>query len=143
MFTDPISDMLTRIRNAQMVKKTEVFLPYSKLKLNILKILQKEGWIHAVEVIESTREKNKKTSNGSTAGFNSIKAVIIYENNQPKIKNLARISRPSRRVYVDKGNIPKVLNGYGLAVISTSKGLMTDKQARKEGIGGEVIFEIY
>ena len=143
MFTDPISDMLTRIRNVQMIKKTEVILPYSKLKLNILKLLQTQGWIESVELIEGVWAKNKKLPQDTKARFDRLKVIVYYEQGKPKIKSLTRISRPSRRVYVDKNNIPKVLNGWGIAIISTSKGLMTDKQARKESIGGEVIFEIY
>ena len=100
---------------------------------NILKLLQLENWIKSFEIIESNK----------TDSFNQLKVEINYEHNLPKIKSLKRISSPGHRVYVDKNNIPKVLNGWGMAIISTSKGLMTDKQARKEKIGGEVICEIY
>jgi len=143
MFTDPIADMLTRIRNAQMVKKTEVFLPYSKLKLNILQLLESEGWVVGVEVIKGMPEKSKNINDDKNLRFDRIKLNIIYKNNEPRIKSLKRISKPGRRIYVTKDNLPNVLNGWGVAVISTPKGLMTNKQAKKENIGGEVICEIY
>jgi small subunit ribosomal protein S8 len=143
MFTDPIADMLTRIRNAQMVKKTEVFLPYSKLKLNILKLLENEGWVSNIEVIKGIPTKSKKVNEEKDLRFDRIKLNIIYSNNQPKLKSLKRISKPGRRVYVTKDDLPSVLNGWGIAVISTPKGLMTNKQAKKENVGGEVICEIY
>ncbi len=143
MFTDPIADMLTRIRNAQMIKKPEVFLPYSKLKLNILKLLENEGWISNVEVVKGIPTKSKKISEEKNLRFDRIKLNIIYTNNQPKIKSLKRISKPGRRIYVTKDDLPSVLNGWGIAVISTPKGLMTNKQAKKENVGGEVICEIY
>lgn len=142
--TDPIADMLTRIRNAQMVKKSELVLPYSKLKMGILNILAKEGWLQEVEKIEAAGGKiNRKAS--ITSRFDSIKIKLYYDadSRQPKITKLERISKPGRRVYVDKENIPFVLNGKGLAIISTSKGLLTDREARKQKVGGEIICEIY
>jgi small subunit ribosomal protein S8 len=143
MFTDPIADMLTRIRNAQMVKKTEVILPYSKLKFNILTLIKQEGWVGDIEVMEP-EEINKKTKSNDIAKFRRLKVGIFYqEDGQPKIKNIKRISKPGRRMYTTKEDLPKVLNGWGIAVISTSKGLMSNKQARKEGLGGEIICEIY
>jgi len=145
MMTDPISDMLTRIRNAQMVKKAEVVLPYSKLKLNILKLLEEEGWLKKVEIKEpSIAGVTKKIGKEKIAKFKELKADIVYDNQgKPKIKSLKRVSSPGKRIYVTKENLPKVLNGWGMAVISTSKGILTDKQARKQGLGGEVICEIY
>ncbi|NMB48247.1 30S ribosomal protein S8 [Candidatus Kuenenbacteria bacterium] len=142
--TDPIADMLTRIRNAQMIKKSEVVLPYSKLKMNITELLVKEGWLQSAEKIEALTGKLIKK--GSTAGrFASIKIVLRYsaDGQRPKISKLEKISKPGRRVYANKENIPYVLNGKGLAIISTSRGLLSDREARKEKIGGEVICQIY
>lgn len=129
MITDPISDMLTRIRNASAVKKAEVIIPFSKIKYEISKILAAENYI---EKVEDVNEKE-----------NNFKIILKYSDNTPVIKNLKRISKPGRRVYVNKDELPYVLNNIGIAVISTSQGLMTNKQARKKGVGGELIFEIY
>lgn len=142
--TDPIADMLTRIRNAQMVKKSELVLPYSRLKMNIIDLLVKEHWLQSAEKIEPLTGKTIRK--GATPGrFSSIKIKLHYnqESNDPKISSLERISKPGRRVYVSKENIPYVLNGQGLAVISTSRGLLTDREARKQKIGGEVVCAIY
>jgi len=136
MYTDPIADMLTRIRNAQKVRKTEVILPFSSLKFRIAEILQKAHYLGTVEKI--TAENKARGHN-----FDLLKINLLYENGQPKITHLKRISKPGRRVYVTKENIPTVLNNYGLAVISTPKGLLTNYQAKKEKTGGEIICEIY
>ncbi len=146
MYTDPIADMLTRIRNAQMVNKSEVVLPYSKLKFNIAKILEENKWIEKVEVIEPEIAKEVRVKNRKEieAKFKRLKIDLVYEDNsQPKIKHLQRVSRPGRRVYVSRDEIPTVLNGFGMAVISTSKGLMSDKQARQAKVGGEIICQMY
>lgn len=136
--TDPIADMLTRIRNASMVGKREVVLPMSKIKHEIAKILKKEGWILDAEVIKNNTEKNK------TAVFDQLKIVLKYKNSgRSSIANLKRISKPGLRVYANKHNLPKVLNNLGMAIISTSNGLMTNKEAYKKGLGGEIICEIY
>lgn len=127
--TDPIADMLTRIRNASIVRKAEVLIPYSKIKLAIAQILEKENYLGAVEVVDD--------------GFKFIKINLKYENKKPVITSIKRVSKVGRRVYVSKDNIKPVLNGFGMSVLSTSKGLMTDKQAKKENIGGELICEIY
>jgi len=145
MYTDPIADMLTRVRNAQMVKKSEVILPYSKVKFNIAKLLEAEKWLGKVEVLEpqvATVAKNKNEKEKENK-FKSLKIEIKYEDKSPKIQSLKRISKPGRRIYVNKEEIPVVRNNYGLAVISTSKGLMVGKQAKKEGLGGEVVCEVY
>lgn len=144
--TDPIADMLTRIRNAQMVKQPETIMPYSKLKHNILELLKREGWIANVEKIEPVAPggKNKFKQHDVINRFAALKVALKYSSNgEPMAKHLARISKPGRRVYVGKDEIPFVLNGAGLAVISTPKGLLTDKEARKAKVGGEVICEIY
>ena len=136
--TDPIADMLSRIRNASAVKKYEVVLPMSKMKHEIAKILEKEGWIHKVEIIKPTMKKNKK------AAFDELKIVLKYKKSgRPAISYLDRVSRPGLKIYVNKNNLPRVLNNFGMAIISTPQGLMTNKEARKKGIGGEVICEIY
>ncbi len=148
MTTDPIADMLTRIRNVQMVNKSEVILPYSKLKFNILKLLETKGWIADVEKVEPAERKgksnySKKSREYIYQRFTTLKVKLKYDKGKPKINSLRRISKPGRRVYIDKNEIPIILNGKGIAVISTSKGLMTDDDARKYKVGGEYICEIY
>ncbi len=127
-----------------MVKKSEVLLPYSKLKMNIAELLVREGWLQNVEKIEALTGKLIKK--GFTAGrFASIKITLRYsaDGRSPKITKLEKISKPGRRVYVSKENIPYVLSGKGLAVISTSRGLLSDREARREKIGGEILCQIY
>lgn len=132
--TDPIADMLTRIRNASKVKKDEVAVPFSKIKLEIVKILKREGYIADFSEI--------KPGNGPDK-FGGIIVKLKYNDDEPAITTIKKISRPGRRIYSTKDNLPKVLNNLGLAIISTSQGLMTNRQAKKAGLGGEVIFEIY
>ena len=130
MNTDPIADMLTRIRNAALARKERVEIPFSKLKFNIANILKKENYISDV---------NEK-------GDSAKKDIIIslrYEQGKPAINKLNRISKPSRRVYGKKDELPFILNDYGIAIVSTPAGLMTNKEARKKGLGGEIICEIY
>lgn len=135
---DPISDMLARIRNAAAVKKAEVVLPMSKLKYNIAKILEREGFLVSVEVINSDLTKNK------TAAFAELRLVLKYQNNgQSAITAISRISRPGRRVYSGKEKLPVIVNNFGIAIISTSAGLLTNKEARQKGLGGEVLCSIY
>ncbi len=131
MYTDPISDYLTRIRNAQKAKKKSVEIPASKMKLRITEILNKNGFIGEFNVVET------KTKQGS------IVIKLKYNNSEGVILGLERVSRPGIRKYVESTSIPKVLNGLGIAVVSTSKGLMTDKEARKLGVGGEVVCSIW
>ncbi len=131
MYTDPISDYLTRIRNAQKAKKKSVEIPASKLKLKITEILSKNGFIGEYNVAET---KNKQ---------GSIVIKLKYLNSEGVILGLERVSRPGIRKYVEGNAVPKVLNGLGVNIISTSKGLMTDKEARKLGVGGEVICSIW
>jgi small subunit ribosomal protein S8 len=136
--TDPIADMLTRIRNASAVRKNEVVLPMSKIKYNIAKILEREGSVERVDIIKSEGKKNKNFQ------FDELKIVLKYKKDgMPAISFLKRVSKPGLRIYVDKDNIPRVLNNLGMAIISTPRGLKTDKEARREKIGGEVICEIY
>jgi len=139
MMTDPIADMLTRIRNASMVKKAEIVLPMSKLKMEIAKILEREGLIIKAEVL-----KGEKSGKNQSAAFDKLRLVLKYdEERQPRISSLKRVSKPGARIYVGKDNLPRVLNNLGIAIISTPKGLMTNREARKNQLGGEVICEIY
>ena len=131
VMTDPIADFLTRIRNANMVKHETLEVPASKIKRDIAEILKREGFIRDVEYIEDDKQ-------------GVIRVFLKYGKNEERvITNLKRISKPGLRVYVEKENLPKVLNGYGIAIISTSKGIMTDKEARKQNIGGEVMAYIW
>ncbi|MGI5874377.1 MAG: 30S ribosomal protein S8 [Bacillota bacterium] len=131
VMTDPIADFLTRIRNANTVYMEKVEIPASKTKLSLANILKEEGYIKDVEYIEDGKQ-----------GF--LRLYLKYGANREKvITGLKRISRPGLRVYAQKDELPKVLGGLGIAVISTSKGLMTDKDARKAGIGGEVMCYIW
>ena len=139
--TDPIADMLTRIRNASIVRKTEVVLPMSKIKLSVAKILEKESWVQKAERIPAgTALVNKD----GVSRFDQIKIVLKYKKSgRSSITNIKRISKPGLRIYVGKDEMPKVLNGFGMAIISTSQGLMTNKEARRKKVGGEVLCEIY
>lgn len=127
--TDPISDMLTRIRNAQAVRKSEVALPFSKIKFAIAKILEKEGYVSKVE-------------QATDAKFPIIRIELSYESNKPKIQTLRRVSRPGSRVYVKSTEMPVVLSGIGIAILSTPNGLMTNREAATRRLGGEFICEI-
>ena len=124
--TDPIADMLTRIRNANAQKHETVDVPSSKLKKSIAEILLEEGYIKGYEEIEDGVQ-------------GTIRISLKYVNKQKVIAGLKRISKPGLRVYATKDELPKVLGGLGIALISTSKGIMTDKKARQEGVGGEVL----
>jgi len=128
--TDPISDMLTRIKNATKVRHEKVMAPYSNLKSEILKILKKEGYI----------ENFKKVKNNT---IEELEIILHYTNNTSRITELKKISRSSQRIYVDKKNIPQSKQGLGVIILSTSKGLMTDKEAKKQGVGGEVLCEVW
>ena len=130
--SDPIADMLTRIRNANTAKHDTVEVPASKMKMAIADILLKEGYVKAVDVIE----------NGN---FKTIKITLKYgaDKNEKILTGLKRISKPGLRVYASKEDLPKVLGGLGTAIISTNKGVLTDKEARKENVGGEVLAFIW
>lgn len=131
--TDPIADMLTRIRNASAVKKQEVLVPMSKIKLEIARILKKEGWVLDVDQLKPADKP-----------YSEIKLVLKYKKSgKPYISSVKRISKPGLRVYVKKEELPKVLNNLGFAIISTPQGLMTNREARKKSLGGEVLCEIY
>lgn len=138
---DPIADMIARIRNASAVKKYEVILPMSKVKFAVAKILEREGWVQKAEVVKGNFLKGKDDK-GSV--FDQLKIVLKYKKSgQPAISSLRLVSKPGLRVYAPKDQLPKVLNNLGIAIISTSAGLMTNKEARKRGVGGEVLCEIY
>ena len=124
--SDPIADMLTRIRNGQMVDKTEVTMPSSKLKVAIAKVLEDEGYISGYSVVAN---EGKPVLHGG----------LKYYAGRPVIETIERVSRPGLRVYKNHETIPQVMNGLGIAIISTPKGVMTDRKAREAGIGGEVI----
>ena len=137
--TDPIADMLTRIRNAAAAGKSDIVLPMSKIKMSIGKILEREGWVQKCEeIMADAKADSKKTI------FKELRIVLKYKKTgRSAITALKRASKPSLRVYAGKDNLPKVLNGFGMAIISTSQGLMTGKEARSKKIGGEVVCEIY
>ncbi len=128
--TDPIADMLTRIRNAVAIRKPEVIMPLSKVKFSIAKLLEAEGYVASVDKVKE-------------ANFDKLKIVLKYEDEKPAISHLKRISKPGQKIYINSKEVPTVLNGYGLAVLSTSKGIMTDRQAKAANIGGELMCEIW
>ena len=127
--SDPISDMLTRIRNAQLVGHTEVAMPASKLKASIAQVLKDEGYIEDFAVRDRKDGGAKK----------ELAIGLKYYAGRPVIERLERVSKPGLRVYKGRNDIPKVLNGLGVAILSTSRGVMTDRKARADGVGGEVI----
>jgi small subunit ribosomal protein S8 len=130
VMTDPIADMLTRIRNATVARDKVVEIPSSKIKIELARILKEEGYIQDCEFVDN--------------GLQGIVRVYLkYNGKENVISGLKRISKPGLRVYAQKEEIPKVLGGLGIAVLSTSKGIMTDRKARSEGIGGEVICYVW
>ncbi|MGQ9644569.1 MAG: 30S ribosomal protein S8 [Ignavibacterium sp.] len=128
--TDPIADFLTRIRNASKAKLLRVDIPASKMKIQIAEILKNEKYIHDYTIIEDNKQ-------------NIIRVQLKYRGGVPAITGLKRVSKPGLRIYKPAEQLPRVLNGIGTAVISTSKGLLTDKQARSQSLGGEVICYIW
>jgi len=132
--TDPIADMLTRIRNGGKAKKEKVYLPFSKLKLELAKILKREGYISDIIEIKPGTEGYE---------FGGLEIVLKYEGKTPAISGIKRISKSGQRQYVGKDNLPVVMDSYGVAILSTSQGLMSNKQAKKLGLGGEVLCEVY
>mgnify|MGYP001613248886 CR=1 FL=1 len=130
MMTDPISDMLTRIRNALLVRKQEVLIPFSRMKYALAKIIEAEGFVGSVD--KTTDQKRSL-----------IRVRLLYHNASPRIQTVRRVSTPGHRVYAKSTEMPRVLSDLGIAVISTSNGLMTNKEARARHLGGEVLCEIY
>ena len=130
-FTDPISDKITRIRNAQLRTLNTVLIPNSKLRAKILDVLKEEGYISDYK--PSTDEKNTKT----------LLVNLKYNNGVPVIKEISRVSKPGRRIYTKADSIKKIQNGLGLAIVSTSMGIMSDNDARNKNVGGEIICRIF
>lgn len=128
--TDPIADMLTRIRNANMARHDVVAVPFSKIKESIANILKNEGYISEYEIKEDGAKKD-------------IVVTLKRYNGEAVIKGLKRISKPGRRVYSEVQNLPKVLGGLGIAIVSTPKGVLTDKECRKQSVGGEVLCYVW
>ena len=124
--SDPIADMLIRIRNAQMVRHVEVVMPASKLKASIAQVLKQEGYIEDFVLRDD-------------AGKKELRIGLKYYAGRPVIERLERVSKPGLRVYKGRDDIPKVMNGLGVAILSTSRGVMTDRKARADGVGGEVL----
>ena len=135
-FTDPIADMLTRIRNGVMSGHSQVAMPSSKIKVEIAKILKEEGFIENFEVAD-----------GERAGFKVLRVKIKYVGERrarrPVISGLERVSKPGRRIYTKRQDIPWVLSGIGVAILSTPKGVMTGQRARQLGIGGEILCKVW
>ena len=125
--SDPIGDMLTRIRNAQRVEKPDVAMPSSKLKVAIARVLQDEGYIEGFRV------------DAGSGGQSELRIGLKYYAGRPVIERLERVSRPGLRIYRRRDALPEVMNGLGVAIVSTPKGVMTDRKARVQGVGGEVI----
>jgi small subunit ribosomal protein S8 len=130
VMTDPIADMLTRIRNANQMRHATVDMPASKLKKQVLELLKKEGYIVNIVVIKGDVQ-------------DTLRVTLKYLQNDRVIKGLKRISKPGLRVYAKTNEIPKVLNGLGIAVISTSNGIVTDREARKQKVGGEILAYVW
>lgn len=130
--TDPISDMLTRIRNAQLVGKDHVTVPASRIKHRIAEILVEEGYISEVTLLKPDQPKEK-----------TLRLTLKYSNNAPVIEEIDRVSKPGRRVYVGKDNIPQVYKGLGVAILSTNLGVISSREALKKGVGGEVLCTVF
>jgi len=130
MLTDPIADMLTRIRNAVQIKAEKVDIPISKVKLEIAKILKEEGFIRAYKILKDRRQ-------------GILRIILKYVDEESVISGLRRISKPGRRVYANKSQIPNVMGGLGIAILTTSKGVFSDKMCRREEVGGEVICYVW
>ena len=130
-FTDPIADMITRIRNAQLRTLNKVSIPNSKFRARILDVLKDEGYISDYKFL--TDKKNK----------GSLLVDLKYSNGEPVIKEISRVSKPGRRIYTRAGSIPKIKNGLGIVIVSTSMGVMSDNDARSKNIGGEIICRVF
>ncbi len=128
--TDPLGDMLTRIRNGQRARKDSVLSPASKLRARVLDVLQREGYIRGYSEEEMGPAKG-------------IRIELKYFEGQPAIKHVARVSKPGRRVYSGSQDLPRVMNGLGVAIVSTPKGVLSDAEAREQNVGGEVLAEVF
>ena len=130
-FVDPIGDMITRIRNGQMRMLSNVRIPSSKFRVKILDILKQEGYISDYKFLSDSNNKG------------NLSVDLKYNDGLPVIKEIKRVSKPGRRIYARASSIPKIQNGLGLAIVSTSKGIMTDNDARTKNIGGEIICKVF
>ena len=130
-FVDPIGDMITRIRNAQMRSLSSVKIPGSKFRASILDVLKKEGYISDYKFLTDVKDKN------------SLTVSLKYYNGNPVIKEIKRVSKPGRRIYAKADSIPIIQNGLGVAIVSTSKGIMSDNDAKNKNIGGEIICRVF
>ena len=130
-FVDPIGDMITRIRNAQMRSLSSVKIPGSKFRASILDVLKKEGYISDYKFLTDVKDKN------------SLTVSLKYDNGNPVIKEIKRVSKPGRRIYAKADSIPRIQNGLGLAIVSTSIGIMSDNDARNKKVGGEIICRVF
>jgi len=128
---DPIADMLTRIRNAVLVNKTDVIIPLSKVKFEVGKILEREGFIKRIEKIDESDKKRP-----------FLRIILKYKDKDPVVREITRISKPGRRIYQGYKEMPKILPSLGILIVSTSRGLMTNTEAKQQKVGGEVICEI-
>ena len=131
VLTDTIADMLTTIRNGLLVQKEKVQTPFSKVKSNILKVLTEEGYIKDYKIINETKAIKK------------IEIVLSYIDGYPSIKKISKVSKPGRKVYTKIKTLPSYYNGYGVTIVSTSKGIMTDKKARRSNLGGEILCQVF
>ena len=129
--SDPLGDMLTRIRNGQVRGKNSVLMPASRFRANVLEVLHREGYIRGFKKVEMENNKNE------------FQIELKYVDGEPVIKTISRVSTPGRRVYSKATSIPKVMNGLGLAILSTPKGVMSDVEARKNNVGGEIICRVF
>ena len=130
-FTDPIGDMITRIRNAQIRTSNNVIIPNSKFRVKILEVLMQEGYISNYKILSDSKNKG------------SLLVDLKYNNGLPVIKEIKRVSKPGRRIYAKASSIPKIQNGLGLAIVSTSIGIMSDNDARLKNVGGEIICRVF
>jgi small subunit ribosomal protein S8 len=128
---DPISDLITRIRNAQMRSKSKISTPGSRMRANVLEVLKSEGYIRGYATVEHA------------GGRSEIEIELKYADGEPVIREIDRVSKPGRRVYVSAKNLPRVNNGLGISVLSTPKGIMADHDAREANVGGEVLFTVF
>ena len=131
VLTDTIADMLTTIRNGLLVQKEKVQTPFSKVKSNVLKVLTEEGYIKDYKIINETKAIKK------------IEIVFSYIDGHPSIKKISKVSKPGRKVYTKIKKLPSYYNGYGVTIVSTSKGIMTDKKARRSNLGGEILCQVF
>ena len=131
MMTDPIGDMITRIRNAQMRNKSKVSSPGSKLRERVLDVLKSEGYIRGYTTVEHA------------SGRSELESELKYFDGEPVIREIARVSKPGRRVYASVRNLPRINNGLGVAIVSTPKGVMADHAAREANVGGEILFTVF